>query len=281
MVSTVHQLFNPCSVVIASKILFSYGNTVVENQPVASVNLVENQALERDPLFDQILRRQTNRRNYDETPLSADQLSGLRDSFTDAGLTLTVTDDAAQRNRVAQIMIDAMRIETAGKARDAESIATFRFNADERARYRDGFGVAQVGITGIGRWVAETFFLSREDVENDSTSFGEQAVDLTSEQARSASALGWIVTASNQRLDQLATGRAYERLNLTATALGMAMHPLSQVLQEYPDMAELQEQFLAYLGVAEGHTMQMLFRFGTAEPVGHSARRRVEDIIPG
>ena len=214
MVSTVHQLFNPCSVVIASKILFSYGNTVVENQPVASVNLVENQALERDPLFDQILRRQTNRRNYDETPLSADQLSGLRDSFTDAGLTLTVTDDAAQRNRVAQIMIDAMRIETAGKARDAESIAMFRFNADERARYRDGFGVAQVGITGIGRWVAETFFLSREDVENDSTSFGEQAVDLTSEQARSASALGWIVTASNQRLDQLATGRAYERLNL-------------------------------------------------------------------
>ena len=106
-------------------------------------------------------------------------------------------------------------------------------------------------------------------------------MDLTSEQARSASALGWIVTASNQRLDQLATGRAYERLNLTATALGMAMHPLSQVLQEYPDMAELQEQFLAYLGVAEGHTMQMLFRFGTAEPVGHSARRRVEDIIPG
>ena len=259
----------------------SYGNTVVENQPVASVNLVENQALERDPLFDQILRRQTNRRNYDETPLSADQLSGLRDSFTDAGLTLTVTDDAAQRNRVAQIMIDAMRIETAGKARDAESIAMFRFNADERARYRDGFGVAQVGITGIGRWIAETFFLSREDVENDSTSFGEQAVDLTSEQARSASALGWIVTASNQRLDQLATGRAYERLNLTATALGMAMHPLSQVLQEYPDMAELQEQFLAYLGVAEGHTVQMLFRFGMAEPVGHSAWRRVEDIIPG
>ena len=45
-------------------------------------------------------------------------------------------------------------------------------------------------------------------------------------------------------------------------------------------MAELQEQFLAYLGVAEGHTMQMLFRFGMAEPVGHSARRRVEDIIP-
>ena len=106
-------------------------------------------------------------------------------------------------------------------------------------------------------------------------------MDLTSEQARSASAIGWIVTASNQRLDQLVTGRAYERLNLTATSLGVAMHPLSQVLQEYPDMAELHEQFLDYLEVPDGHTVQMLFRLGMAEPVEHTARRRLEDIIPG
>ncbi len=71
------------------------------------------------------------------------------------------------------------------------------------------------------------------------------------------------------------------RLNLTATALGVAQHPMSQVLQEYPDMAELQEQFLADLGVPEGHTVQMLFRLGMAEPVEHSARRRVGDIILG
>ena len=258
-----------------------HGNTVVEDKPVASVNLVKDPAVARDPLFNQILRRQSNKRAYDETPLSADQLSGFRASFADSGLTLTVTDDAAQRNRLAQIMVDAVRIETASKSRDAETIAMFRFNDDERARHRDGFGVAQPGVTGIKKWVAENFFLSREDAENYGTSFGEQAVEITRKQARSAAALGWIVTASNQRLDQLVTGRAHERLNLTATALGVAMHPMSQVLQEYPDMAELQEMFLVYLGVPEGHAVQMLFRLGTAEPVEHSARRRVGDIIPG
>ncbi len=216
-----------------------YGNTVVEDKPVAAVDLVKDPAVARDPLFDQILGRQSNKRAYDGTPLSADQLRGLRASFADSGLTLTVTDDAARRNRLAQIMVDAMRIETASKSRDAETIAMFRFNDDERARHRDGFGVAQSGLTGIKKWVAENFYLSREDAEADSTSFGEQAVEMTGKQARSAAALGWIVTASNQRLDQLATGRAYERLNLTATALGVAMHPMSQVLQEYPDMAEL------------------------------------------
>ena len=45
-------------------------------------------------------------------------------------------------------------------------------------------------------------------------------------------------------------------------------------------MFEPQEQFLAYLGVPEDHTVQMLFRLEMAEPVEHSARRRVGVIIP-
>ena len=47
--------------------------------------------------------------------------------------------------------------------------------------------------------------------------------------------------------------RAYERLNLTATALGVAMHPMSQVLQEYSDNFDLQKRFLDYLDIPEGH----------------------------
>jgi len=136
-------------------------------------------------------------------------------------------------------------------------------------------------MSGFKGWVAESFFLSREDIEKDSTAFGEQAVELTTEQARSAAAFGWISTASNTRLDQVVTGRVYERLNLTATALGVAMHPMSQVLQEYPDMQDLQKHFLGYLNIPDGHTVQMLFRFGIAEPVEHSPRRFVKNLQRG
>ena len=136
-------------------------------------------------------------------------------------------------------------------------------------------------MSGFEGWVAESFFLSRDDIEKDSTSFGEQAVDLTIEHAQSAAAFGWISTASNTRLDQVVTGRAYERLNLTATALGIAMHPMSQVLQEYSDMVDLQKRFLSYLDIPEGHTVQMLFRLGIAEPVEHSPRRSVKDLQRG
>ena len=74
-------------------------------------------------------------------------------------------------------------------------------------------------------------------------------------------------------------GRAYERLNLTATALGVAMHPISQVLQEYSDNFDLQRSFLDYLGIPDGHKVQMLFRLGVAKPVEHTPRRSVKDLF--
>ena len=258
-----------------------YGNAVVEDKPVASVILKKDASNIKDPLFEVILRRQSNKRAYTETALTADQLTGLRAARTDPRLKLTVSDDTAVMEELSGIMIEAMRIETANKTRDAETIAMFRFDDEERSQYRDGFGVAQSGMDGFKGWVAESFFLSRDDVEKDSTSFGEQAVELTAKQAQSAAAFGWISTASNSRLDQVVSGRAYERLNLTATALGIAMHPMSQVLQEYSDMDDLQKRFLTYLDIPAGHTVQMLFRLGIAAPVEHSPRRSVKDLQRG
>jgi len=202
----------------------------------------------------------------------------LRTFQTDPRLQLTISDDTSVKDELSEIMIEAMRIETSSKSRDAETIAMFRFNDEERSRYRDGIGVAESGMSGLKGWVVESFFLSRNDAEKDSTSFGEQAVDLITEQVRSAAAFGWISTASNTRLDQVMTGRAYERLNLTATAMGVAMHPMSQVLQEYSDVSDLQKRFLDYLGTPAGHTVQMLFRLGVADPVEHSPRRSVKDL---
>jgi hypothetical protein len=255
-----------------------YSNTVIEDKPVASVTLNKEASSLKDPLFGMILNRQSNKRAYAETPLTAEQLTGLRSARIEPRVRLTISDDAGVRQALSEIMIEAMRIETLSKSRDAETIAMFRFNDEERRQYRDGFGVAQSGMSGFKGWVAESFFLSREDAEKDSTSFGEQAVDMTADQAQSAAAYGWISTASNTRLDQVVTGRTYERLNLTAAALGVAMHPMSQVLQEYSDMQELQKRFLAYLNIPEGHTVQMLFRLGVAEPVEHSPRRSVKDL---
>ena len=81
----------------------------------------------------------------------------------------------------------------------------------------------------------------------------------------------WIVTPSNTRLDQLTAGRAYVRANLRATLLGLAMHPASQSLQEFPEMREPLSRAHQLLA-PRGGRVQMLARVGYGPQVPPSPR---------
>ena len=91
--------------------------------------------------------------------------------------------------------------------------------------------------------------------------------------------MAWIVTASNDRRAQLAAGAAYVRANLKATELGLAMQPLSQALEEYPEMLPLLAEHKRAVGLPESNTVQMFFRLGHAAPVEPAPRRALDDII--
>ncbi len=260
-----------------------YSNAVLENKPVATINLVKNSETKRDPLFDYILERESNKRAYKDKPLSQKQLISIKEVVgRDAGgYFLAITTGSTQLTKLAGMLSEAMRIETSDKNRDRETITMFRFNDDEVEKYKDGFGLAQVGKTGIIKFLLEKFFLSRKSALTEDSSFGEETVKLTEKQSESAVAFGWLTSKTNTRLDQVKIGRIYERINLKATELGIAMHPMSQVLQEYSDMAFLQQKFKDYLRIPEDQTVQMLFRLGHATPVVHSPRRQVKDFFRG
>lgn len=60
--------------------------------------------------------------------------------------------------------------------------------------------------------------------------------------------------------------------------MGLGIHPLSQALQEYPEMAEKYAQIHKILA-AEGKIVQMFARLGYAEPVAQSPRWPLEAKI--
>jgi len=62
------------------------------------------------------------------------------------------------------------------------------------------------------------------------------------------------------------------------TALGLAIHPWSQALQEYEEMADLYAEAKRTLDV-DDQVVQMLVRVGYAEPVAPSARRDAADFV--
>jgi len=73
----------------------------------------------------------------------------------------------------------------------------------------------------------------------------------------------WIVTGGNSRAQQIEAGRAYVRANLAGTALGLAMHPNEQSLQEYPEMTTQYQAIHALLDAPSPRfTVQMLARLG-------------------
>jgi hypothetical protein len=90
-----------------------------------------------------------------------------------------------------------------------------------------------------------------------------------------------IITNDNSRSSQVKSGMLYSRLILTAHRLGFVMQPLSQVLEEYPEMKE------PYTSIhrdyaSDGGTIQMLVRLGRpTKEVPQSMRRDVMDLIIG
>lgn len=88
----------------------------------------------------------------------------------------------------------------------------------------------------------------------------------------------WTTTPGNARADQLMAGRDWLRLNLAATQAGLGLHPVSQALQEYPEMDGPRAALPGILG-AQGH-VQMLGRLGhPTRPAAPTPRWPVESRI--
>ena len=110
---------------------------------------------------------------------------------------------------------------------------------------------------------------------------------MTRFEGHSRTAMGFVwLTGRNRRADQVNAGRAYVRLQLQATALGVGMHPMSQALQEFAEMAPHYERaHQLMLGRAapktvEDETVQMFCRLGyTAAPAPATPRRPLAAFI--
>jgi len=248
--------------------------------PVASIELISGGVSREDPLFSAIVDRHTNKRRYQmDRAIPQRDLDALVAAATVEDCELHVLTDRPKVQRLAAFCRQAMAIDVSDRARDEETAEWFRFSDAEIERRRDGFGLSQGGVGGLSKWMAETFLLSRKSAGDPSGTFAKKSVELCWGQASSASAFAWVTTAQNRGADQLAAGRSYVRAQLAAQQLGIRSQPFSQLLQEYPAMTRLREEFKGEFDVGSGDTVQMLFRLGYAEPTPHSPRRQLSKLL--
>ena len=147
---------------------------------------------------------------------------------------------------------------------------------EEILAHRDGFSLNDPALrlaVALGRF-------DREVPAREGSRAFERTLALYADQASTAMGFAWLSTAGNSRTDQLNAGRAYLRQQLRATDLGLGMHPLSQPLEEFAQMAP--HHVAAHemlLGLppprdARGRTLQLLCRIGYPTALVPPAPRR-------
>ncbi|PHQ71025.1 MAG: twin-arginine translocation pathway signal protein [Sneathiella sp.] len=253
------------------------GSLDIASLPVARIRLIKDASVARDPLFAQITRRRSNKEGYKQAFLTAMDRDALaRLPLNDGeviGFATTAETAAPLREFARQAVLK--EIETPRTLK--ESIDRLRLGADEIAASPDG-----INLNGpFFWWTKRLGIMTPEQAVTPGTMAYQGGIDYAMGWVEGTFNMGWLVSTGSSRAAEVKAGRSYVRLNLMATAQGVAMHPASQVLQEYPEMHEIQAAFLKHLGIDPGDTVQMFYRLGYQDDVSPSPRRKLPDIVLG
>jgi hypothetical protein len=232
----------------------------LDTRRVASVWLVANAAQPRDPLFGQALARRSTKEVYGERAVAPETLAQLVAPTIAAGVVTAGSIDAAQIAALRDLTWQAWMAEYQDAAMRRESVDLMRIGNPEVAANPDGIELGGL-FMGLGKMSG---FITRESLDTPGTAAFQQGIDMFKPILASAQGHVWLITPGNSRAEQIATGRRWVRMNLQAQALGVAIHPLSQALQETKAMAGPYAAVHRQLGAANGAVVQMLGRIGYA-----------------
>ena len=244
---------------------------------VARLSLAPDTGLARDPLHAQIHRRHTHRGVYDSArPVSAAAWTRLAAPARAAGLLAGVADAPAAVEALRRLTRAAFEAEMTTERTWLESARLLRIGPTEIERHRDG--ISLMGL--LPRVMSRVGLFDRFEVPVPGSSGHARVMDHWLPQETGSGYL-WIATRGNTRSSQLAAGRAYVRAHLEATALGLAMQPLSQALQEFAEVRPQYEAVHRALGLdPTTRTLQMLARVGHATtPAGPAPRRPLAQLV--
>lgn len=249
----------------------------LDQRPIAIARFEKDETLRPEPLFNWVHQRRSTKEPFDLRRKVRDEtLAELRAAIGD------VTPDTSVRTSNTTAQIEALReltwlafeTEYRTPAKLQESIDLMRMGKVEIETNPDGIDLGG----GFLESLMITGMLNRESLADPNSSSYSQGLEMYREVCNTAMGYVWLTTRTNSRVEQIAAGRAWVRINLAATAAGIGIHPLSQALQEYPEMKTYYNQVHKLLA-ADGGTVQMLGRLGYCKEVPPSPRWALEHKI--
>ena len=261
------------------------GEKVLDDRPVARVSWTPGaSAPAKDPLFAQILRRHTAKVAYDtQRAVNPAQVEALK-IVLPAGVTFGATLEPARVAALRTLCLESGKVEIGTPRTMMESLRLMRIGPSEIAQHRDGITLMSPFVRVLS---AIGLFDRTQPPAVGSTGY-KGAVQLFAEQSSTAMGFVWLSTdqaaaraAGRIRASQVEAGRAYARLQLKATELGLQMHPMSQANQEFDEMKPWYDKLHQTLHgqPASERVVQMFCRIGYCANQPHSPRRELASIV--
>lgn len=204
-------------------------------------------------LFAEIPRRRTSHRPFDGRRPPAAQLDLVRSAGDGHGVELTLPDDDESIRRVADLTAEADREQFGDPAWRRE----------------------------LGRWIGQGVLGARWPVSRIAqmvvthADMGESTGRKDAALINGSPSVGILWTYTDTHDDHVRAGRAYERIALAASAMGIATHPVSQALE----IPRLKDQVAAIVPAADA-VPHHVFRLGYATGEERARpRRRAEQMI--
>ena len=240
-----------------------------QEEDIIDVKLIKN----KSPLkyeTEAIAHRRTVRSNYENDILKKEDLTYILNSET--GWVHYIPNNSPQHQWINEQTIEANRIQSYRDAAQSELADWLRFSSKDAAQHADGLTLAGMEIGGITAWYLRNFY-NKNDVMK--KSFRDQSIDKTVKQVSQSA--GWLLITSkdNSTANLLETGKRLQRIWLKIRDKNIAIHPMTQLIEESPKNLTLNNS----IGISD--PIQFILRAGYIknypEPV--SLRRSLDKFI--
>jgi hypothetical protein len=220
--------------------------------------------------IEQIKHRRTVRSNYLSDVLKKEDSSYLVNEET--GFIYYIPNSAKEYSWLNEQTIEANRAQAYRDDAQNELANWIRFSSKDAAQHLDGLTLASMEVEGIPGWYLRNFYGKKDVMKK---SFREQSIDKVVKQVSQSA--GWLLITSNDNSvpTLLETGKRLQRLLLKIREKNIAIHPMTQILEE----AATRQQLNSSMGISG--PVQFILRTGYLKdyPQPVSLRRPVDWFV--
>jgi hypothetical protein len=216
-------------------------------------------------LFEAIPLRQSTRTEYDGQLVKTDDLDQVQALPLEPGVSLRIVTNPTDLETTLEYVNQGNLSQYADRAFIDELIYWLRFNKKEALASLDGLYSRCSGNPEVPRWLGKMFVAGAKP---------QQQADTDARKLRSSPGAVVVASESDDKTAWVRAGQVYERLALKMTSLNIKSAFLNQPIE----VADLRSQFQTAMGLGSS-LLQLLVRFGYANPMPRSLRRPVEQVI--